>query len=280
MRQGPWHAEAEVNGWTRREPVELAALEETRSRSASRPIASSDGPPTGDVSLRRAALIAGIGLLLMAIVALSSGLTLDALVVDGNAAKTARNVFDHAQRLRFVAGGFVIVAVLDLVVAWALYVLLRPVNRSVAMLAAWLRVAYAAIFVTSVTSLFSAVRDATGADFVRAFPPRQLDAQVVTAVNAFKDGWNLALVIFGLHLLVLGYLVVKSSYIPSVLGVLLMIAAVGYLIDSAGGLLSTSYSANVAAFTFVGEVLLMGWLLWRGRSLQEPTNPAMSRIGG
>ena len=51
-------------------------------------------------------------------------------------------------------------------------------------------------------------------------------------------GWNLALAIFGLHLLVLGYLVVRSNYIPSVLGVLVAIAALGYLIDSFGGLLS------------------------------------------
>ena len=92
----------------------------------------------------------------------------------------------------------------------------------------------------------------------------------MTSVNAFQDGWHVALVIFGLHLLVLGYLVFRSSYIPNGLGVLVMIAGLGYLIDSFGMILSNRYDANVAGVTFAGEVLLMGWLLWRGRRLQEP----------
>jgi hypothetical protein len=67
--------------------------------------------------------------------------------------------------------------------------------------------------------------------------------------------------------------VVKANYMPSVLGVLLMIAGLGYLIDSAGGLLSAGYRANVAAFTFLGEVLLIVWLLWRGPRLRAPAAP-------
>ena len=63
----------------------------------------------------------------------------------------------------------------------------------------------------------------------------------------------------------------KSNYIPRILGPLLMVASLGYLIDSFGGFLSSNYNANVAIFTFAGEVLLMGWLLWRGTRLQEPT---------
>jgi hypothetical protein len=93
----------------------------------------------------------------------------------------------------------------------------------------------------------------TDVDSVTAFGTRQLNAQVMTSVNEFKDGWNVALAIFGLHLLVLGYLVFKSNYIPSVLGILVMIASVGYLIDSFGGFLSASYDANVAMFTFPGR---------------------------
>lgn len=62
----------------------------------------------------------------------------------------------------------------------------------------------------------------------------------------------------------LGYLVFKSGYVPRALGILVMIASLGYLIDSIGGFLSTGYNANVAQFTFVGEVLLMGWLLCKG----------------
>ncbi len=151
-----------------------------------------------------------------------------------------------------------------MVVAWALYVLLRPVNRSIALLSAWFRVVYAAVFAAALSNLFVAVRLLTDADSLEAFGTGRLNAQVMMSVNAFNDGWDAALAIFGLHLLVLGYLVYKSGYIPRALGILVMIASLGYLIDSFGGFLSTGYNANVALFTFVGEVLLMGWLLWKG----------------
>jgi hypothetical protein len=57
-----------------------------------------------------------------------------------------------------------------------------------------------------------------------------------------------------------------------------MIASLGYLIDSFGGVISVGYNANVAQFTFVGEVLLMGWLLWKGVRLQEPSVAARPSV--
>jgi hypothetical protein len=139
--------------------------------------------------------------------------------------------------------------VLDVVVAWALYEFFRPVDRSIALLAAWLRVAYAAVFAAALSNLVAAA---------------QRPAQALTAVDAFTGAWDVALVLFGLHLLALGGLAVRSSQVPSPLGILVMVAGLGYLVDSFGGLLSAGYDANVAAFTFVGEVLLMGWLLFVG----------------
>ena len=92
----------------------------------------------------------------------------------------------------------------------------------------------------------------------------------MASVHAFKEGWDTALVILGLHLLVLGYLVLRSGYVPRTLGVLLMIASTGYVVDGLGRLLSRDYHANVTGFTFVGEVLLMVWLPWKGRRLPDP----------
>jgi hypothetical protein len=221
-----------------------------------------DDPSPGDGALRRAAIVAGLGLLAMALLAFGGFSAFERLVVEGDARATAGNVADHAVAFRAIACAFVVVAGLDVLVAWALYVLLRPVHQAIALLSAWLRIAYAAVFAVALGNLFVAVRRATDAD--------SLDAQVLTSVEAFQDGWDLALVIFGLHLLVLGYLVVRSRYIPGVLGVLVAVAALGYLVDSLGGLLSRSYDADVALVTFPGEVLLMGWLLWRGRRLQAP----------
>lgn len=231
-------------------------------------------PGTGGAApggpLRRAAIVAGIGLLAMAALALASFSALEGLVVEGDAAATAGNIVEHELRFRMIVGGFLVVAVLDVVVAWALYEFLRPVDRSIALLAAWLRVAYAAIFAAAIGNLAVAVRLLTDADSLRALGPRQVSARAMASVNEFQGAWDVALVVFGLHLLVLGYLALKSSHIPGLLGILVMVAGLGYLADSFGGLLSTSYDANVASFTFAGEVLLMGWLLFVGLGGQWP----------
>jgi hypothetical protein len=156
------------------------------------------------------------------------------------------------------------VAILDVVVAWALYVLLKPVNKSLSLLAAWFRIVYAAIFVSALNNLLIVLQLLNGSDYLKAFETNQLHAQVMLSLNAFTDGWNIGLAIFGLHLLVAGYLVFKSGYLPKFLGILVVIAGLGYLIDNLGKLLSPNYNVTIAMFTFIGEVLLIFWLLWRG----------------
>ena len=79
--------------------------------------------------------------------------------------------------------------------------------------------------------------------------------------------WGAGLLIFGAHLAVLGALVVRTPYSPTVLGVLLVIAGTGYAVDSFGELLFAGYDVSVAAFTFVGEVVLIFWLLLRARRI-------------
>jgi Domain of unknown function (DUF4386) len=93
---------------------------------------------------------------------------------------------------------------------------------------------------------------------IQAYPLQPLSKNFVQ--HEFKQA--LGLVIFGFHLLVLGYVALKSSFIPKWLGVLLGIAAFGYLIDSFGKLLIPNYNLNISTFTFVGEFLLIFWLLW------------------
>jgi hypothetical protein len=249
------------------------------SRGFSVDTATGAGGAAPGGSLRRAATVAGLGLLVMAALALVSFSAFEGLVAEGDATATARNIVEHELRFRMLVGGFLVVAVLDVVVAWALYAFLKPVNRGIALLAAWLRVAYAAVFVTAVSSLVVAARLLTEASSPDAFGPRQLRAQAMTAVNEFQGAWDVALVVFGLHLLVLGYLALRSSHIPGLLGILVMVAGLGYLVDSFGGLLSKSYDANVAGFTFAGEALLMGWLLFLGLGGQWPMSrsPASTR---
>jgi len=221
-----------------------------------------------DISLRKAAIVAGFGLLIMMILALFANyFVLESLIVPGDAATTANNIMADESLFRIGICSFIIVIILDVVVAWALYVFLKPVNKSLSLLAAWFRLVYAIIFGIALANLFSVLLLLSGTDYLTVFETDQLHAQVMLFINAFSYGGNIAYVFLSLHLFILSYLVFKSGYsgyIPRILGVLLIIAAFGYLIDNFGELLLPNYDANIAMFTFVGEVILMLWLLWRG----------------
>lgn len=209
---------------------------------------------------QRGALSAGLGLLAMSVLAGVSNTVLGQLVVPGDAARTAIGIAGHEQQFRLVVTGLLAVAVLDVVVAWGLYLFLAQVSRSVALLGAWLRLLYAALFVAASGELLAVPRLLDGETGV----PRP-DGRVLDAVTSYQDRWTVALAVFGLHLLVVGWLVLRSPSAPSWLGALVMVAGLGYAVDGAGVVLVAGYDLRISLVTFVGEVLLMFWLLWRGR---------------
>ncbi len=221
--------------------------------------------PLTDISPRSAAIVAGLGLLLMAVLApFANFYVLGNLVVANDATATANNISASLGLFRIGIVVFLVVAVLDVIAAWALYVLLEPVNKSLSLLAAWFRLVYAAVFAVSLLPLLNIVQLLGGAAYLKAFAVDQLHAQVMVSLSAFRAGWDSGLVLFGFHLLLLGYLVFKSAMLPKWLGVLVGIAGLGYLIDSFGKFLIPNYTISIAMFTFVGEFLLIFWLLWWG----------------
>ena len=210
------------------------------------------------------ALVAGLGLLIMAILAPFAVFgVLDTLVVNDDPAATFNNISTSEGLFRSGIAAFLIVIMLDVVVAWALYVLLRPVNRTIALLTAWLRLAFAAIFASALINLLDAAQLVASAE-QSTLQPEQLHAQVMSSIASFDYGWTgIALAIFGLHLFGLGYLLFKSSDFPKFLGALVILAGGGYLIDSFGTILVPEYALTIGMFTFVGEALLIIWLFLR-----------------
>jgi hypothetical protein len=130
-------------------------------------------------------------------------------------------------------------------------------------------VVYAAILAIALYNLFSVLLLVSGTDYLTVFETDQLHAQVMLFLNGFSYGWDIGTIFFGLHLFVLGYLVFKSGYIPRILGVLLIIASLGYLVDTFGEFLSPNYSITIAMFTFIGELLFMLWLLLKGAKISK-----------
>lgn len=192
---------------------------------------------------------------------------LDGLVVPGDAERTATAIISSAGLFRVGIVSLVAVIALDVVVAWGLYRVFSPVSTSISMLAAAFRLVYAGVFLAALGPLLGALRLLGDDGYLSAFTADQLHAKALLAITAFNDLWVVGLGLFGLHLLVLGYLVYRSGYAPRFLGVLLVVAGLGYVIDSSGIVLSTGSWTAVASFTFIGEFLLALWLVIRGSRL-------------
>lgn len=220
----------------------------------------SSGP---EISPRKVALIAGIGLLLMAILApLAHFGVLQNLIVPADGAATVENIAGSEGLFRYAIAALLVVTFLDILLAWALYTLFRPVNATVALLVGWLRLAAPAVFAVALANLLDVANLVGGAE-VSALPAAQLQAQVTASIASFNSGWDMSLAIFGLHLLGLGYLLYRSADFPRFLGILVVVAGGGYLADSFARILVPEFEFTFSLFTFVGEALLILWLIGR-----------------
>ena len=177
----------------------------------------------------------------------------------GDAGRTATDV--TASRGLFALGvaALYAVALLDVVVAWALLRFFEPVVSHLARLSAYLRVAYAAVFIVAISQLAGVpgiLEQESG-----AFSTAQLQDQALARTEAFHDIWFAGLVLFGAHLAVLGLLVLRSTSAPRVIGVLLGVAGAGYVFDTFYEVLRPDTTLTVSTVTFIGEFLLALWLV-------------------
>jgi hypothetical protein len=239
--------------------------------ASSSTLRGADPDDAASQGVRRSALVAGTALLGVAVLAAAGNFgAVRRLVTDGNATRTGIDIMAGRTTFSLGIAALVVVVALDIVVARALRAFFAPVHHQLASLAAWLRVSYAAIFAVAISQLFDALRLLENAHHLTGFALDHRRTEALLKIEAFQDIWRVSLVLFGLHLLLIGYLTYRSGYAPRVLGVLLVIAGSGYLVDSLGGILSNSYTGNVSAVTFIGEALLLVWLLVKGRRITLP----------
>ena len=135
---------------------------------------------------------------------------------------TIDHILTHATQFRI---GFVInlfSVVFFLIAAWALYVLLKPVNKDLALLFLLFNVAGFAVWLFSSLCLFANLVILNGPEGIKAFQPDQLQALAVFFFGLYKTGGVIAQVPYGVWLFPLGYLVLKSKFLPKILGILLI----------------------------------------------------------
>src|SRR5215210_5399851 len=218
-------------------------------------------------SFRGASLTAGIGLALIIVLAPFGVFgAVGALVTPGDAGRTAQDILGSEGLFRWGIASLILVVILDIVVAAALFTVFEPVNRGVSIMAASFRLAYAAVYLAAISQLVVALGLLGEPD------------QALRAVNAYDTVWHVGLNLFGVHLLLLGILAYRSDFMPRIFGILLAIAGLGYLADGFGAVLVPGYALDVSRFTFVGEAALMVWLLTKGSRKQFRPRQA-DRVG-
>ncbi len=225
-----------------------------------------------DISQRQAAIIAGFGLLITIIGVIFASIFVDNLIVPGDAAETANNIMANEGLFRTGIVSWLFVLIGDVVRAWALYVFFKQVNKSLSLLAGWFMLIHAAIFGITLLNLVFVSVLLSGASYLSVFEPNQLHSLMLLFLNGHTYGFQIGLFFFSFHLFFLGYLVFKSGYIPRILGVLLIVAFFGYLIDSAGQILPNYpeiISQVVTVPNTIAELALIVWLVFKGGKIPE-----------
>jgi hypothetical protein len=223
-------------------------------------------------SIQKTARITGFLILLMAFIAPFGMLYVPAtLIVPGDATTTANQITASEGLFRLGMVSDAIVFLIEIALCALLYVLLKPVSKTLSMVAAFARLAMTVIQGINLLNHLFVLLLLSGVGYLTVFAPNQLQVLVLLFLNAHEAVmliWGLA---FGLHLLVSGYLFYKSGYLPKIVGGLLIVAALCYFIQSFGTMLFPQFKALFASVGLLSmlEIALPLWLLIKGVNVEQ-----------
>jgi len=218
--------------------------------------------------IKKTARIAGFLYLIMAPLGMFGMSPFD----PADAATRASNIMASESLFRLGIVSALMVQIVNILVVLVLYKLLKPVNKTHALLMVIFLLLGVPIAMLSQLNKFAALLLLSGADYLTVFTADQLQALAPLFLDLHEHGLSIAGIFWGLWLFPMGYLVFKSGYIPRILGVLLIIGCFGYLIDSVTFFVFPNFVATISQFTdltWVGELLLALWLLIKGVNVEQ-----------
>jgi hypothetical protein len=220
-------------------------------------------------SIQRNARLAGVLYFIITIAAIIAHMAIPSiLIVPGDGATTVKNITDSEMLFRIGSvGGELIILLSELILAILLYALLKPVNKTLSLIAAVSRLIMTTIHGFNLINYFFVLTLVSGAGFLSGFEAGQLNGLVMLFLEAHSYGFTIGITFLVVHVFVLGYLVLKSGYFPKALGILFIIAGFGYLIDSFSLLLVPSYTTTpvfIALPIAIAELAFPLWLLIKG----------------
>jgi hypothetical protein len=233
-----------------------------------------------DDSQRRAARIAGVtGLLAVIIVVFGNYALLGPLIVPRDAAETARNIIAHQRQARLALICFLLYGANVVVLLAALYMILKPVDRLLALVAALFRLVFAVLWLLATLNLLGALRLLGTAPYLQVFQPDHVQALARLQIAANFDDYYVGLPFFGLAATVCAWLWLRSGYIPKPLAVFGIIASAWCVICAFVFLVFPNFNKIVNDYIFdtpmaVFELAVSVWLLFKGlQPVRTPTTP-------
>lgn len=222
-------------------------------------------------SINTIARVAGVLYLTLVPLAFVGGFPygLPRLFVPGDGVATANNIMASESAFRLSILINLLGAIVNVLVVLALYRLLKPVNRTMAALMVVFLLLSVPIGMLNELNNIAALLLLSGASYLAPFTSSQLQALVLLFHDLHTYGLDIAAVFWGLWLFPMGYLVLKSGFLPRLLGILLIIGCFGWLAESIAAFLLPGYGLRIGMFTGLGEILLPLWLLLKGVDVEQ-----------
>ena len=221
------------------------------------------------MNLKQAYRVSGISYLMIFLAGFYANFfVLETLVVPLDPKTTIANFIQYRPLLRAGILGFVVMLLFDVVLVGSLYFITYEVNRRFTILASGFRLLHALAFTIALASLFH-IYQLTG--HTDGLDLEQMQPAIMSALANFDAIWTMGLLFFGVHLIFLGYLCLKSKLVAKGVGVMLLFAALGYLVDCSAKLFMANYidyqdffGLLVIVFGVVGELTFTIWLVFKG----------------
>ena len=225
--------------------------------------------PTAQFSPQAYARIGGVlYLIIIAAGLFAEAFVRDRFIVPADAAATATNIRAHALMFRVGIAADLSTFACAVPLTVILYVLLRPVNKHLALLMLLFNLVQDSIGGLNALNTYRPLQLIGGAEYLKVFSPEQLQAMALLSLKAHSVGFSVALIFFGFSCLTLGYLIFISGFLPKALGVLMATAGACYLINSFALILSPLLASilfpAILVPAFIGELSLALWLTVKG----------------
>ncbi|WP_420603265.1 DUF4386 domain-containing protein [Flagellimonas sp.] len=224
---------------------------------------------------KKTARLAGLLYFLVVVMGIFSLLYVPSkLIVWDNPAQTVENIIASESLFRLEILSGLLCYLFFLLLPLVLYQLFKNVNKNFAVVMVVLAVVSIPISFSNMTHKFDILSLISGAEYLNAYTPNQIQTQVMLALDSYNYGNLIAQTFWGLWLFPFGYLVFKSRFLPKLLGVFLMVGSIGYFLDFVGRIVCSDFGSlwiadYITIPASIGEIGTCLWLLIMG--IKTPT---------